>query len=199
MLLCHGVKNYLVFQPIQKTITYFSALPDTKSEWKPNGLSNKKFTPPYTENKGLSPKLIWKNCRIRLKFEGSCLKQENKTPFIPSNAVSLFILYELELRSGDLNTNFALIDCVFGSVKLTKNADQNKHKYSGYGLGFNLRSKFSIPGGIMGRRAIIFGVDMSSSVHIDNENKDVLIFGKGPTQELDNTTLTPEEEYSITL
>ena len=39
---------------------------------------------------------------------------------------------------------------------------------------------------------------MSSSVHIDYKNKDILILGKGPTQGLDNTTLTAEEEYSIT-
>ena len=38
---------------------------------------------------------------------------------------------------------------------------------------------------------------MSSSVHIDNENKDILILGKGPTQVLYDTTLTVEAEYSI--
>ena len=38
---------------------------------------------------------------------------------------------------------------------------------------------------------------MSSSVHIDNKKKDILIFGKGPTRGLDDTTLTAEKEYSI--
>ena len=38
---------------------------------------------------------------------------------------------------------------------------------------------------------------MSSSVHIDNKNKNILILGKGPTQGLDKTTLTAETEYSI--
>ena len=38
---------------------------------------------------------------------------------------------------------------------------------------------------------------MSSSVHIDNKTKDILIIGEGPTQGLDNTTLTAEAEYSI--
>ena len=36
---------------------------------------------------------------------------------------------------------------------------------------------------------------MSSSVHIDNKNKDILILRKGPTQGLDETTLTAEEKY----
>ena len=34
---------------------------------------------------------------------------------------------------------------------------------------------------------MIFGVDMSSSVHIDNKNKDILILGEGPTQGLHDT------------
>ena len=37
---------------------------------------------------------------------------------------------------------------------------------------------------------IIFGVDMSSSVHIDNKKKDILLLAKGPTQGLDGTRLT---------
>ena len=35
---------------------------------------------------------------------------------------------------------------------------------------------------------------MSSSVHVDNKKKDILIFGEGPTQELDDTTLTAEKK-----
>ena len=43
----------------------------------------------------------------------------------------------------------------------------------------------------------IFGVDMSSSVHVDKNKKDILILGKGPTQGLDGTTLTAEKLYKI--
>ena len=38
---------------------------------------------------------------------------------------------------------------------------------------------------------------MSSSVYIDNKGKDILILGKGPTQGLNDTTLTGETQYSI--
>ena len=44
----------------------------------------------------------------------------------------------------------------------------------------------------MGENVIIFRADMSSFVHIDNKNKDILILGEGPTQGLDDTTLTAE-------
>ena len=43
-----------------------------------------------------------------------------------------------------------------------------------------------------GKNVIVFGDDMSSSVHIDNENKDISVLGEGPTQGLDTTTLTSE-------
>ena len=48
-----------------------------------------------------------------------------------------------------------------------------------------------------GKNAIIFGADMSSSVHVNNKNKDILILGKGKTKGLDNTTVTAEAKYAI--
>ena len=38
---------------------------------------------------------------------------------------------------------------------------------------------------------------MSSYVCIDNKNKNILIFGKEPTQGLDNTTLTAKDKHHI--
>ena len=49
----------------------------------------------------------------------------------------------------------------------------------------------------MEKNVIIFGADMSLSVHVDNKGKDVLILGEGPTQGLNDTTLTTEAKYPI--
>ena len=38
---------------------------------------------------------------------------------------------------------------------------------------------------------------MSSSVNIGNKKKDILITGIGPTQRLDDTTLTAEAQYKL--
>ena len=38
---------------------------------------------------------------------------------------------------------------------------------------------------------------MSSSVHVDNKKKYILILGEGPTQGLDDTTETAEKKYSV--
>ena len=65
---------------------------------------------------------------------------------------------------------------------MTKNADNDKHGYSEYGIGFDRRSSFSFPGREFGQNVLIFGVDMSFSAYIDNNKKDIFILGKGPTQ-----------------
>ena len=101
-------------------------------------MSNENFTPPFTSNKSLSPKLIWYNSRIKLKFKKSCLKQKDKTAYTSKNLVHLFIVYELDTWSQDTNSDFTLKNCLFGSVKLTENADLDKYKYSSYDIGFDL-------------------------------------------------------------
>ena len=86
---------------------------------------------------------------------------------------------------------------LFGAVKLTKNADISKYKYSGYGIGFGRHRSFSHPSSRLGQNVRIFGKDMNSSVHVNNKGKDILILGKGPTQELGEQSLTAGKMYSI--
>ena len=116
---------------------------------------------------------------MRLKLNGSCLKQD-KITFYHRIVVNIYIVYELCASSSNPNDP-TLKDCLFGAVTLTKNADIDKYGYSGYGIGFDRRSSFSFPGDGFGQNIIIFGVDMCSSVRIDNNKKDILILGKGPT------------------
>ena len=67
---------------------------------------------------------------------------------------------------------------------MTKNADIEKYGCSGYGIGFDRKSVFSLTGGVgFGQHVIIFGVDMSYA-HIDKKKKDILILGKGPAHGL---------------
>ena len=60
---------------------------------------------------------------------------------------------------------------MFDGVKITKNTDVDKYKYSGYGIAFHGKGVFTHPTGSFGNNAIVFGVDMSSSVHIDDKKK----------------------------
>ena len=73
----------------------------------------------------------------------------------------------------------------------------DKHKYSSYSIGFDRKRKLSVGNGF-GKNCIVFGVDMNSSVHVNDKKKDILIFDEGPMQRLDDTTsLTAEKSYLI--
>ena len=48
-----------------------------------------------------------------------------------------------------------------------------------------------------GKKIPILGVDMSSTVHIDDKNENILILGEVATHGLDYTTLTAEAKYPI--
>ena len=161
--------------------------------WKSKGLSDEAIKPPTTPDNSLTPTLnYYDELKVRVKFTGSCLKQPKFT-YTHGKVVSIYTVYELgPSSSGDSNPT--LKHCLFGAVTLTKNADIDKYGYSGYGIGFDRRSSFSIPGGGFGQNILIFGADMSSSPHIDNKKKDILVLGKGPTQGLEHT-LTAEKMY----
>ena len=75
---------------------------------------------------------------------------------IPKKVVNLYISYTLNPQLRNLNTDFKLCNCLFGSVKLTKNADLDKYKYSGYGIGFDSHSELSFTEGSFGKNIIIF-------------------------------------------
>ena len=88
---------------------------------------------------------------------------------------------------------------MLGGVKLTENADPDKYFYSGYRIGFDSCSLFPYSNFNWDKKFVIFGVDNSSSVHIDIKKKDILILGEVSTQRLDDTTITAEATYSINL
>ena len=189
-----GTQNYLVYLPIGR---YFRLIANKKyiSSWKSRGLSDETITPYATSDNSLTPWIDYYGTKIRLKFNKSCLKQSNALTYDKDHIVNVYIVYELGASSSS-DSDPTLKNCLFGAVTLTKNADIEKYGYSGFGIGFDRRSSFSFPGGGFGQKVLIFEVDMSSSVHIDNKKKDILVLGKGPIQGLEHN-LTAEKMYSI--
>ena len=84
---------------------------------------------------------------------------------------------------------------MFGAVKLTKNSDIDKCKYSGYGIGFHSSGSFLFSDGSFAQNVVIFGADMSSGAHANNKTKNILVIGEVLTQGLDDATLTAEKKY----
>ena len=93
--------------------------------------------------------------------------KQNKVTFNHGKVVNIYIVYEIS-KSIDISNYPTLENCLFRAVSLTKNADIDKYKYSGYGIGFDRHKSFSFPGTGLEQNVIIFGVDMSSSTEIDN-------------------------------
>ena len=147
--------------------------------WKSKGLSNESVKPPTTTNNSLTPELNFYGTKIKIKFTGSCLKQSDYI-FAHKKVVNIYIVYELAASSSH-DSDPTIKNCLFGAVTLTKNEDIEKYKYSGYGIGFDRRSSVSFTGGGFGQNVLTFGADMSTSIHIDNKKKDILVLGRGPT------------------
>ena len=165
------------------------------TNWKSKGLSNESFKIISTSDITLTPSINYYEDKARLKFTGSVLQQKTIT-YNHKKVVNLYVVYEIKNFHGT-NNYLTLTNALFGAVTLTKNADIDKCKYSGYGIGFDSHGFYPHPSGGNGRNVIIFCVDMSSSTTIDNKGKDILILRKGPTQGSGKHSLSAEKIYSI--
>ena len=191
-----GKQNYLVFLPLRKYFKLNSVVgaADYVLSWQSKGLSNESIKLPTTTDNSLTPELSYYGTKTKIKFTRSFLKQSSHT-FTHKKVVNIYIVYELAASSSH-NSDPTIKNCLFGAVTLTKNADIEKYKYSGYGIGSDRRSRFSFSRGGSGQNVLIFGADVSTSIHIDNKKKDILVLGRGPTQGLKHT-LTAEKMYFI--
>ena len=181
---------YSVFIPTKNYIKYFSVTIWVES-WKSNGMLEKSIENITKSESNFAATFVDHYLLPDMNFNGHCLIKNNIST--PKKVIHLYNSDTLQLRN--LNKGFTLCNCLFGSVNLTKNADLDKYKYTGYGIGFNSRSEFLFTDGSYGKDFMIFGADMSSSVHVDNKEKDILILGEGPTQGLDGTAFIAEAKY----
>ena len=165
-----GKQNYLVFLPMGKYFKLNSVVGviDFVLSWQSKGLSNKSIKPTTTSDNSLTSELNYYGTKIKIKFTGSCLKQSDH--IFTHKKVNIYIVYELGPSSSQ-NSDPTIKKCLLDAVTLTKNADIEKYKYSGYGIGFDRRSSFSFTGGGFGQNVLSFGADMSTSIHIDNKKK----------------------------
>ena len=114
--------------------------------------------------------------KIRVKFNGSCLKQD-KVTCSHGKILNIHIVYEIS-KNYSVSTYPTLENCLFGAFSLIKNADIDKYKYSGYVIGFDRSGEFSFGTSRLGRNCTIFGADLSSSSHANNKKSNILILGQ---------------------
>ena len=170
----HGTKNWFIFQPVDRylKVAYTNDVNYILS-WKSKVLSDLEIDSIKTNNCLLNPYIdTYDTGKIRIKFNGSLLNWFPPT-ILHGRIVNIYIVYEITSNYNASNYP-TLENCLFGSVKLTKNIDIDKYGYSGYGIEFDRRGFFSHPSGRTGRNVISFGVDMSSSTKIDITEKKIV-------------------------
>ena len=151
-----GKQNYLIFLPMKKyfKLNSVAGVIDHVLSWQSKGLSNESIKSPAISDNSINPRLNYYGVKIRVHFTKSCSKQPKFT-FTHKSIVNIYIVYELAASSSN-SSDPTLENCLFGAVTLTKNADFEKCKDSGYGVGFDRRSSFSFPSGVIWSKCIIF-------------------------------------------
>ena len=131
-------------------------------------MSKEVIKPPRSIKNILSPIVEGIFPKEKVTFNGSCVIQDQIT-YTSKTIVHIYTVYETT-RKNSISRYPILENCLFGAIKLIKNTDIDKYKYSGYGIGFDRRGEFSFGDGF-GQNVIIFGVNMSSSVHANNKTR----------------------------
>ena len=142
------VQIYLLFIPAKKYIKYFSGTTRTDS-WKSNGMSEESIENITKSDTNFAPTFVDHHLLPDINFNGSYLLINI---YIPKKVINIYISYTLNPWLRNLNTNIALNNSLFGAVKLTKNADLDNYKYSGYSIKFHSRSEFLLRDGTMGKK-----------------------------------------------
>ena len=139
-------------------------------------------------------KLSFHGTKTRVDFNGSCLKQD-KVTYNHGTIVNICIVYEIS-QNYSISSYPALENCSFGAVSWTKNADIDQYSYSGYSTEFDSHGEFSF-GNELGKSCIIFGADLSSSSHANNQKNSILVLGKYFVQGISGTKIYVEKLYKI--
>ena len=137
-----GTQNYYILQPISKYLKVANVNNTNYIiSWKSRGLSDIKIESIKTNNYSLNPRMDhYDTSKVRIKFDGCFLNRLPPT-ILHGNIVNIYIVYEITSDYKDINYP-TLENCLFGSVKLTKNADIDQYGYSGYGIGFDRKTSF---------------------------------------------------------
>ena len=142
---------------------------------------------------------------IYVYLQGSHFQQNNvltSNQVINTNVINIYCVYKLDPIASSRDTTFTIQNALFGAMQITKNADNSKNNYKGYGMCFDERSEFGhtiTEGGFThttdARNVLIFGADMSFSVHATNRANNIYVMSTGLTQGIHDTTLYAEKNF----
>ena len=163
-----------------------------------NGIKNTKNEMPILKNDG----------RLYAYLQGNHFQQHNvlisnNDHVLDKNVINIYIVYKLDPLASTRDKSYTIQNALFGAMQITKNAtDYGKNNYKGYGICFDERSEFGhtiTEGGhahaTEARNVLIFGADMSFSVHATNRANHIYLMGTRLTQGINNTTIYAEKNF----
>ena len=158
-----------------------------------NAVANTKTNLPNFKNDG----------RMHVHLNGNHFQQIVAGIPDNNNVINIYCVYKLDPLASTRDKSYTIQNASFGAMQITKNAtDYDKNNYKGYGICFDERSEFGhtiTEGGRTHttdtRNVLIFGADMSFSVHATNRANHIYLMGTGLTQGINDTTIYAEKNF----
>ena len=173
------------------------------SKWKSTGIFNRSSNSDMNavgDSSGNFPNLK-NDGRMNVYLSGNHF-QQNKA-IIPNNnnSINIYCVYKLDPLASTRDKSYTIQNTLFGAMQITKDAtDYDKNDYKGYRICFDERSEFghTITEGSFAhttdaRNVLIFGADMSFSVHATNRANHIYLMGTGLAQGINDTTIYAEK------
>ena len=183
----------------------FGLNPRDITEWKSTGIYN--YASDSNMNAFVNAKTDLPNFkndgRMHIHLNGNHFQQNVAGTPNNGDVISIYCVYKLDPIASSRDTSFTIQDALFGAMQITKNAtDNSKNNYKGYGICFDEGSQFGhtmSKGGrthiTNGRNVLIFGADMSFSIHATNRANHIYLMGDGLTQGINDTTIYAEKIF----
>ena len=180
------------------------------SKWESTGIFNSSdyYSMNVIENTKKEMPILKNDERMYVYLQGNHFQQNNvltsnNDHVINKNVVNIYIVYKLDPLASSRDKSFTIQNALFGAMQITKNAtDNDKNNYKGYGICFDERSEFGhtvTEGGFThttdSKKVLIFGADMSFSVHATNSANHIYLMGTGLTQGINDTTIYAEKNF----
>ena len=194
-------QSYLVYESKMDSFNFTSK---KISKWKSTGIfiySDDSSMKGIEDTKTKLPELK-NDGRMHVYVQGNHFQQNNVIIPNNNNVINIYVVYKLDPISSTRNTYYTIQNALFGAMKITKNTDSSKNTYTGYGLCFDEGGEFghTVRQGNFDRttnakNVIIFGVDMSSSIHATNRANNIYVMGKYFIQGINGTTIYVEKLF----
>ena len=180
------------------------------SKWESTGVFNSSdyYSMNGIENTKKEMPILKNDERLYVYLQGNHFQQNNvlnsnNDKVINKNVVNIYIVYKLDPLASTRDKSFTIQNALFGPMQITKNAtDNDKNNYKGYGICFDEKSEFGhtiTEGGRAhttdARNVLIFGADMSFSIHATNRANHIYLMGTGLTHGINDTTIYAENNF----